>query len=282
VRLWNPATGEEIFKFSDHHDYVLSVSFSPDGRRLATASADGTVKIRDPAAGQVALTLKDDTKWFSQVAFSPDGCWLATSNRDGTVMLWDARPWTPEAPLEREALGLLHFLFARPLSRDHAIEYLRGCRTIRTPARKLALSWVGRFRQETNPARYDAASRLVARQRYLNAFQYQFALRQAQTACSLAPENASYRTTLGMAQYRVGRYAEALATLARADPSRPASLAFLAMAQHRRGQKDPAQVTLRGLQEALKLPGWAASEEARAFLGEAEAVVQPAAAERKE
>ncbi len=68
---------------------VLSVSFSPDGTRLATSSLDG-VRLWDVGTGQLlaALTDETDSPGFS-VAFSTDGTKLASGSWDDTVELWD-------------------------------------------------------------------------------------------------------------------------------------------------------------------------------------------------
>ena len=50
-----------------------SVAFSPDGKRLASASVDQTVKVWDAATGQETLSLKGHIGRVFSVAFSPDG-----------------------------------------------------------------------------------------------------------------------------------------------------------------------------------------------------------------
>jgi WD40 repeat protein len=66
------------------------VAFSPDGRRLASASEDKTVRVWDAATGQQVLALRGHTGAVSCVAFSPDGRRLASASEDKTVRVWDA------------------------------------------------------------------------------------------------------------------------------------------------------------------------------------------------
>jgi WD40 repeat protein len=69
---------------------VNFAEFSPDGRRIVTASFDKTARIWDLAAGEVShvLTGHTDTVWTAR--FSPDGKRLVTSSDDHTARIWDA------------------------------------------------------------------------------------------------------------------------------------------------------------------------------------------------
>jgi WD40 repeat protein/serine/threonine protein kinase len=80
----DPSTVKEIFS-------VLSVAYSPDGRRLATGHADGLAKVWDAATGELLLTLRGHgAGWVRWVAYSPNGRHIATASWDKTAKVWDA------------------------------------------------------------------------------------------------------------------------------------------------------------------------------------------------
>ncbi|HYN16654.1 MAG TPA: WD40 repeat domain-containing protein, partial [Actinomycetes bacterium] len=68
---------------------VTSVAFSPDGGRVASGGANGTVLLWDLATGAQARRLAGHTDAVRAVAFSPDGALLATASGDRTLAVWD-------------------------------------------------------------------------------------------------------------------------------------------------------------------------------------------------
>jgi WD40 repeat protein len=82
-----------------HTNRVVAVAFSPDGRTLATAAHDNTVRLWDAATGQVQRTLPGHAEEVAAIAFSPDGGRLASGGYDQALRLWDLQPVTPVATL---------------------------------------------------------------------------------------------------------------------------------------------------------------------------------------
>ncbi len=75
-----------------HTHWLVSVVFSPDGRRMATSSRDGTVKVWEAQTGRELLTLQAGQHQITSVAFAPDGKRIAAVGQDGDLRIWDAAP----------------------------------------------------------------------------------------------------------------------------------------------------------------------------------------------
>jgi WD40 repeat protein len=92
VDVRSAVTGRSLFLLAGHAGAVDAVAWSPDGKRLATASDDHTIRLWDAGAGHTVLTLRGHTGPVRSVAWSPDGLRLASISADGTLKVWDARP----------------------------------------------------------------------------------------------------------------------------------------------------------------------------------------------
>ena len=290
VKLWDTATGQERLTLRGHSAAVLGVAFSPDGHRLASAGrADRTVKIWDATPLTPELRVQGEARAVVEFLFAqsiPVAEALDRIRRDASLSapvrdraLEQAAPYG-QSLVAHEAERHVHVLYSLPLFRSEVLEHLRANRALSEPVRQHALALAESMPEF--PRRLDLASRTVVRQPGAATAAYQRALKQAEAACRLIPQGGDLLTTLGMAQYRVGQYREAAATLTQADrlsavaPNGPipADLAFLALAQYRLGQLDQARAALRRLQATMKRSQWASNDEARGVMHEAEAIEQ--------
>ena len=97
VKVWDAITGQGFRSLGGHSGAVTAVAFSPDGQRLASASALGTVILSDVQTGRQILTCRGHRSRIDGVAFSPDGKQLASAptdyrtKADADVKVWDAQ-----------------------------------------------------------------------------------------------------------------------------------------------------------------------------------------------
>jgi WD40 repeat protein len=300
VWLWDLASGKVVQKLRVRSwQGCRAVVFSPDGSRLA-AAGPSDVKVFDLASGQVVRTLAGHTC----LAFSRDGLRLAAADSDNGITVWDARPLTPALRLECEAVAVVESWLNEPRLKADAADRIRTQKGITEVVRQEALRFLDHYRDE--PGRFNSAGWDIVSQPDQTVNTYRAALGYAAVACQLAPGNGSYLNTLGVAQYRCGRYREALDTLTKsnalhtaaslkenrgrivgllADPwglargelwgfAYPHDLAFLAMTRYQLGQKTEARALLGRLRTVMTNSRWANDSEAQVFLREAEALIR--------
>jgi len=97
ARIWDAATGRQLLVLCGHTSQVSSADWSPDGRRVVTASSDGTTRIWDAVSGAELLLLSTPANYFNYVSWSPDGQHLAAGSDQSGPVLW--RVWQSKEEL---------------------------------------------------------------------------------------------------------------------------------------------------------------------------------------
>jgi hypothetical protein len=305
-----------VLELKGHTGDVTSAAFSPDGTRIVTysdfdtpptvwdARTGGELKGEpvppEPRPGPIS----SDGRWIAYadgnrvelIPLQPDGEELAyrsllmrpnfTRYQEG----YDAAIESGDEFAARHYLGLfppaertriqaeriVKTLFARWLLRDDVLAALvtqpAAGPEVQAACQELATTWA----ESGSAQQYNGAGWFLVRDPGRPDAIYRRGLRLAEAASRIQPGNGDLLNTLGVAQYRCGLMAEALATLTRSNElnhqNQPSDLAFLALAQHRLGLSDPARETLSRLRAVMKDPYQAGNAESQAFLREAETI----------
>jgi WD40 repeat protein/beta-lactamase regulating signal transducer with metallopeptidase domain len=89
VTVWDTTTWKPVGKLQGTFGSVMCVTFSPDGKTIATGCTDGATRLWQLDGLKLVATLEGHEDWVKAITFTPDGKTLVTASHDGSVRLWD-------------------------------------------------------------------------------------------------------------------------------------------------------------------------------------------------
>jgi serine/threonine protein kinase/WD40 repeat protein/tetratricopeptide (TPR) repeat protein len=265
VRLWKVSSWGE-----GPHVGGIVFTFSADSKVLAVASRSGAVRLLDPATGGEFARLEDPEQdgayWLE---FSPDGTKLVVNGEAQALHVWDLRtigqqlaqrklPWNLPLPPANEllpttpkrlpgetAVPLRVTLDASVLAMTDLVN--RASAQSRQGHWDTAL-WLYSLAMELDPKNAAAHNGLAWLRATCPHARYQDpaqAVRLAEKAVALAPQDGNIWNTLGVAHYRTGNWPAAIGALGQSMKLRQGGNSydwfFLAMAHWKQGDKESAQ-----------------------------------------
>ncbi|OUL36098.1 caspase family protein [Nostoc sp. 106C] len=108
---------QERNRLEGHDNWVYGISFSPDKKTIATASADKKIRLWNLDGKNIEPSI-EGKDWFYGISFSPDGKTFTAASKDGTVNLWtvgsNKEPRRITVGIERSKYGLRVAVFLKP------------------------------------------------------------------------------------------------------------------------------------------------------------------------
>lgn len=89
VGIWDGSNGKSVSVIEGHKDWILHVAFSPDGKKLVTASNDETAALWEVSSGKQLRVLTGHTAGLNRALFDSKGERILTAGEDETARLWD-------------------------------------------------------------------------------------------------------------------------------------------------------------------------------------------------
>lgn len=113
VELVRWSDGKRTARLEGHRDVVQAVAWSSDGKRLATASADGACNIHEVTTGKTLQTFTGHAGPVQAILFLPDNKTVVSAGSDQSLRVWDAHTGKVARVLENHTAAV-HALALRP------------------------------------------------------------------------------------------------------------------------------------------------------------------------
>jgi WD40 repeat protein len=95
VKVYSTSDGQLKYKLTQHTDWITSISFGPDGTKLATADRSGGLHLWEAASGGIILTLAEHKAAIRAIRWRADNKLLASVGEDGLLVGWDTKDGWP-------------------------------------------------------------------------------------------------------------------------------------------------------------------------------------------
>ena len=112
IHLWDVATGKELGRLKGHGSWIAALVFWPDGKRLASGSADQTIRTWDLASRTCNDVLHGHRGEVWRLSLLPDNRTLVSGCKDGSVCLWDTSIAHPRTDLISPSKNIAQWCFA--------------------------------------------------------------------------------------------------------------------------------------------------------------------------
>jgi WD40 repeat protein len=294
VKLWNLQSDDPYLVIAGHGGSVLALAYSPDGQRLATACTDGKLRLFEAETGEEVLALAfsaDSDPIVSHpatIAFSPDGNKLAAADLSGRIHLWETNAVSAMDRRTRSLVYLVSSYWSECEINEELCVKLRGDNSLTANELKEALDIAEQYPEYGDSSSLSSLSWSVACTPDATPEDWRLALRQAQAAFELLRDDtdtdwADCYQTLAAAQYRTGRYREALQSLFMMSVSQLQNLQpelsesdylFAAMTHHRLGNREVARSLLHQAHKSIEQTHWRVDSNAEALFEEAEELIE--------
>jgi WD40 repeat protein len=289
VKIWDCHTGRELLSLPCHHGCVSMLAFDASGQRLAGADPDGILYVWDASPMDSAALIHRDA--LGEVRFLEhvglDGVALSSTLQKDETLGDDVRVEAlaiaklgSRTQTQEESRRVVQACFAKPLFRYEVLTKLESDSSLSPAVRREAIALAQVFPEQPDCLSHDSFQTTLAGQDTQQ--HYRRALEEANVACRLDPDKGINWMALGAAQYRMGLFDEAIATLTKSyeasqrDPdSCPLfDVAFLAMSQAQKGCGAEAKKSLEQFRELLESPRWSRSARLRILGREVEETLQ--------